>query len=160
MLEELPAEVQAMLRKSQQHYQQHARLQLSVDTWGADKLAWCSAQQYEPAVDGRVLSTAEILERATEAFAPLRMAGFTPLISVCEFGKGTAAKPLKKHRMVEQLIVGGRTAAVLRQSPPRMLFAVEGGTLICLAAEEMTTEQKTAALSYKALQWWKRAVVR
>jgi len=160
MLEQLPADVQALLHKSQQQYQQHARLHLSVDTLGADKLAWCSAHQSAPAVNDRVLTAEEILERATEAFAPLQQAGFTPIISVCAFGKGTAAKPSPKHRVVEGVAVGGRAAAVLRQAGPRVLFAAEGGKLVLLASEELVPEFKTIALAHRAWEWLKRAPYR
>jgi hypothetical protein len=156
MHEQLPANVQALLRKSQQLYQQHARLILSVDTLVTGKVAWCSAYQNAPAVNGTVLTEAEILDRANEAFAPLRTAGYSPIISVCEYGKGTPAKPALKHRVTHGLVVGGQRAILLRQAPPRMLFVAGGGTLHCLVAEVDITEQKTALLVKKAMAWWKR----
>lgn len=39
MLEQLPADVQTLLRTGQQKFQQYARLQLSVDALCADKLS-------------------------------------------------------------------------------------------------------------------------
>lgn len=153
----LPAPLQVVLAKSQAHYQRYARLALTVDTLGPDKLAWCSAHQTAMAANGTILSAAEIMERASEVFAPLQAAGYTPIISIYELNKGTPNAPIKKHRSTVGVVVRGMDAVVLRQAPPRMLFTMEGGSLEPLAAEHTGSLQQYPQLTYKAAQWLKRA---
>ncbi|MBK7382667.1 MAG: hypothetical protein IPI81_04930 [Flavobacteriales bacterium] len=151
---ELTPDAFALLQTSHANYQRHARLMLHVDTVNG-RVVWCTAHQPEPAVDGRVLTEAEILERATEAFAPLRTAGYTPIISVVEVGKGTPEKPMIKHRSARDILLDGREGFVLRQARPRMLFAMVGGTLELLAMEKAEHASKLDASIKKADHWFR-----
>lgn len=157
MQPELPPEIQALLAKSQQHYQQHARLMLTVDTLGTNGAAWCSAHQEGPAPNGQVFSAAEILERANGVFGVLRTAGLVPVIAVCPLENGPPAKPKAKHRAAGDIALGGVQAVVLRQAPPRMLFAQQGEELTLLAAEVPVAEERIPAFVSKANAWLLRA---
>lgn len=148
-----------LLHTSIANYQQHARLRLSVDTANG-KEVWCTAHQYEAPPAGAVLTAAQILERAQDAFAPLRAAGYVPIISVFALEQGTSNKPLAKHRDAGDIVMRGLRAAVLRQAPPRMLFVSDGQQLKLLALEDVASGHFFEQLAYKANAWLKRSAFR
>lgn len=154
---ELAPEAVALLTKSQEHYARHARLNLTVDALGTDKLVWCSAHQTAEAVDGRVFTEAEIWERAVAAFEPLRSGGYTPVICVYTTRDKSPAKPLTKHRLYPGLSLHGVTSTMIRQSPPRMLFAGDAQDLRLFATEHIGGLHKFAVCKVKAEAWLKRA---
>ena len=153
---DLDTATRTQLRTSMEQYGRHARLRLSVDSVNG-KVVWCTAHQSEAAPNGRVLTEAEIVDRAMEAFAGLRTAGYEAIISVVPVGKGTAERLIAKHRIAPDAVVQGREGMVLRQARPRMLFAMERGELQLLALEDAAQEGKVKICAPKAAEWLKRA---
>lgn len=145
----------ALIQKSIENYQRYARLRLSIDTVG-HKMTWCTAYQYEPAPNGKVLTADEILRRAREAFAPLAEEGLTPIICVYTVSDGSPDAPVTKHRLVEDLEFRGIRSKVLRIAPPRVLFTQDGNELKLLEAEAIAPLHFWPQLKYQAEQWLKR----
>ena len=141
------------------NYRRHARLELRMDTVKGQEV-WCTAHQEEPAVDGRLLSEGEILDRATEAFSPLLAAGYVPIIGVYTMEKGPPEKPVTKHRAAGDIELRNVKGSVLRQAPPRMLFTHDGDRLKLLAAEDIASMHFFEQLAAKAMAWWERAAFR
>jgi hypothetical protein len=161
-IQELPITEQArtLIATSIANYQRHARLNLSVDTL-TSKVAWCTAHQAEPAVNGRVFTEAEILERATEAFAPLKEEGIEPIICVYTVADGDPMKSVTKHRLPPVEVVRGQKTAVLRIAQPRVLFTQdESGQLFLIEIEHLSAGHFFEGLRAKAKAWLKRSPFR
>ncbi len=156
---ELDVDARSLLRTSIAHYQQHARLLLSVDTVNG-KEVWCTAHQYEVPLTGTLLTQEQILERAQKVFAPLHAAGYEPIISVFTLEKGPPDKPVAKHRAASDIVMRGLRATVLRQAPPRMLFLSDAQQLKLLALEDVASGHFFEQLAYKANAWLKRSAYR
>lgn len=152
---DLPEEARDLVRTSMANYQRHARVLLRIDTVN-DRVVWCTVHQYEAPVNGKVLTEAELLERGTAAFGPLREAGYEPIICVYELDRGTPEKPLNKYRMGGGLEVGGKRCVVVRQKPPRMAFTLVGEELRVLVMEKHDPEANLERFELAARAFRKR----
>jgi hypothetical protein len=157
-IDDLPVDerTREVLATSMMKYRRFARLALSVDTI-ADGVVWCTAHQYEPAVNGRVLTAEEIDERARAAFAPLAEHGLTPVVCVYTLDDAPPERPKVKHRSASTYNIGGTRCTVLRIAHPRAIFTNDGAYQRVLRSEGPLTDQKARTLAMMAQAWAKRA---
>ena len=145
-----------LVAKSAENYLRHARIKFSVDTVNRT-IAWCTAHQVEPAVNGEVFTAEEILSRAQEAFTPLQADGIEPIICVYTIADGDALKSRKKHRKPPVSQIRGVKTAVLRIAQPRALFTSDPtGELFLLEIEDLGAAHLFDQLRAKAKAWLKR----
>lgn len=77
----LAPELHALLRTSLINYQRHARLVIRLEEHDFPHVRF-TARQVAPAVNGWVLTEAEIIERVTEVLRPLSSTGWKPQLNV------------------------------------------------------------------------------
>lgn len=152
-------EGQALLATSIANYSRHAGLELSVDTLNG-RAAWCTAWQARPAVDGRLLTLPELLDRAHEAFAPMSQAGWILVVCVYPYSADEDGPVHPKHRDAYDVFLDGRRARVLRQAKPRMLFAEGEEGLTLLATEDEVAPSFLRTKTRNAAAWLSKAAYR
>lgn len=146
-----------LIQTSINNYQRHARLRITIDALNG-RVAWVSAHQYQAAVNGRNLTEAEIIERATEVFAPMKAEGIEPIICPYTVEDHSPSDPVKKHRDAAHVQLRGFTGTVMRMVPPRVvLHMTENEGLKLLEMEHVAAGHFMDQITYKAGQWLKRA---
>lgn len=160
---QLSPQVREQTRRNQAQLAAQDGLQVRVDHLSDDRLLWCTAYQTVPALNGEVFTASAIHTRAEQALAPLRGAGYTPVICAYTLHDGPPDRPQIKHRLFDMVQVHGLRSKVLRVAPPRALFAAEGEHLKMVAAESTAELQawgglKAEALAFLASRWLKKQV--